>query len=368
MKHKNIYNKNDISYSAGVLFGPIGISNQYELIKTNNSIYCIRSVNDEPQELSYFEVDENKLYTDILKYGNELYQILKDELIPVDISKVSSRNKINIIYENSIDKYIDKIEPICFSFLNNYGFPVAVDELISTFDFYMYLNKNCYNIIPVIDVIRYILVIYMLHQSIIHLSDIKVKYPEIHNCFFKNIKDSNLDMLEALSKYANSRNLFMNNSSKYLVKVLTNDSDNLIPIRYTTNLFTFAFETFVNCMCTLSFKEWEANDTYSYISFRKCQKCLKNIYDEPNVSTTSNHIPLNKFYICDDCKRDAKIIASRKYEHSVRELYDKVKAYLLTGSNPELISEIKSMPPKDKITKAYLKELEAKIAKENGRA
>lgn len=367
LKYKNIYNKDDISQSAGVLFGPCGISTQYELIKTNNLIYCIRSVNDHSQELSYFDVDENQLYADILEYGKKLYEILKEELIQIDILKLNSKKPLEIIYSNSIDNHITEIEPICINFIKDYGFPISTDELIYNFDFYMYLNNNCYNIVPIIEIVRYILVIFMLHQSLIYLSDIKDKYPQIYNCLFIKVEATNIEILNVLANYVNSSNNFLNVISKYKTKILISNNNNLIPIRHTTNLFTFAFETFANCLCALSFKEWETNDTYSYITFRKCQKCLKNIFDEPNVSTTDNNIPFNRFYICEDCKKHAKKIASRKYEHSLRETYDRIKAMLPSIENPELISAIKSMKPKDEISKKELKELETKITKENGR-
>ena len=368
MKYRNIYNRCDFSPSAGLLFGPVGISKQYELIKTKKSVYCIRSINDDNQELSYFDVDENQLYTDIIYYGSKLYDILKDDLLSVDISKLSSRKPSDIIYDNGIAKHIDLIEPICIDFIDNYGFPLSTDdEQVIQHGLFYYLNKNCYNIVSVVSIVRYILIIFMLHQSLIHLNNIKNVYPQIYSCLFNNPEITNSNMLNSLSIYANSYNNFLNQTSKYVIRIITRDDNTLVPIRYTTNLFTFAFEVFINCLCTLSYKAWENDDTYSYISFRKCQKCLKNIFDEPNVSTTNNKIPLNRFYICDDCKKDAKRIASRKYEHSLREMYDDIKSMLPSITNPELIATINSMKPKDIITKKELKELKDKILKENGR-
>ncbi len=357
MKCRNIYTGNNIPLSSGVLFGPIALSNQYETIKINNYLDCIRSLNDEQQELSYLDINENKLYSDVLRYGNDLYEILKDNLLPINIQKLSSREYNGIISSNDINEHLNTIYPICLKFIENYGFPFSIDDTeILNNDIFYHLNKMCYNIVPIISIVRYILVIYMLHQVLYSLDDIKETHPQIYNCLFEDYENTNLDMLETLVKYISSYNNFLNNGSTYKIKIIENDSGNLTPIRYTTNLFTFAFEAFTNCLCTLSFKECEADNTYSYTSFRKCQKCFKNIIDEPNVDTIDERIPLNKSYICDDCKKESKRESSRLYERTLRELYDKLKSNI-DNCSPKLANEIKHLKPKDKETKKHLKEL-----------
>lgn len=58
---------------------------------------------------------------------------------------------------------------------------------------------------------------------------------------------------------------------------------------------------------------------------------------------------------------------SNKYEKSIRDLYDKIKSERQSVTNLDIISEIDNMPPKDKVTKTYLKTLLSKIEIEKNR-
>ena len=61
---------------------------------------------------------------------------------------------------------------------------------------------------------------------------------------------------------------------------------------------------------------------------------------------------------CDECKQELKRIASNKYEHSIRTLYDELKNNV-DKCNPKLANEIRNLKPKDKETKANLQRLYA---------
>ena len=89
---------------------------------------------------------------------------------------------------------------------------------------------------------------------------------------------------------------------------------------------------------------------------------IKTYVDESN-----ERIPFNKSYICNDCKEklksELKRESSRKYERTLREIYDKLKS-VIDECSPKLANEIMHLDTKDKETKKHLNELYSKYLKE----
>ena len=360
MKYLNEYTENDIDYNCGVLYGIFHPLGKITLKKERNTYYIVNNTTD--NIFMYGEIDEYQLYKDVIEYGNKLYSIFCNE-IGYKIYDSTSLDPYARVWR-PITHFIsnDKVEAafnICKDFIRDYNLPFDTQ--------YYAISRKAIGFFQndLLQIVNYLLVTFMIHTIFVELSDGFDKYPAIYNALDISSKLTNSDILKIITKIHNSfRYLEHENIGTYKISLIEN-GDSLIPIRYANNLFTFVHEVITNNICTLSFHSLDSrNTTNNYVVFRKCSGCLKNLSDEADTQEEYKKIPIFKKKYCDECRLRAKKHSSTIYEHSIRELYDKVKAYLLTGSNPKLISEIKSMPPKDKITKAYLKELDTKIAKE----
>ena len=107
----------------------------------------------------------------------------------------------------------------------------------------------------------------------------------------------------------------------------------------------------------------ENSSLHTYVAFRKCSGCSKNIVDLDMDRQNFLAAPKPKTKYCDDCKRKRKREVSKDYEHSIRILYDELKNNV-NICNPKLANEIRNLKPKDKETKSNLQRLYDEYQKE----
>lgn len=363
MKYIEEYTEYDIDYNCGVLYGifhPLGDIT----IKRERGTYYIAN-NTKDNTFMFGEIDEYKLYKDVVGYGNKLYSIFSNE-IGVKLYDSTTRDpyesiSIPITYFSSDDK-LKAAFNICKDFVKDYNLPFDTQYYAFPRRAIGYFQNS------MLRIVNYLLISFMVHTVFVELSDGYEKYPNIYKALDISNNLNNNDVLKIITKIHNSfRYLERENIGAYKVTMIENGNI-IIPIRYANNLFTFVHEVITYNICTLSFHSLDtSNSINKYVVFRKCSVCLKNLSDDVDTQLEYKRIPIFKKKYCAECKIKAKRHSSTVYEHSIRRKYDEIKSNRSHISNVKLISKIDSMPPKDKITKAYLNELEAEIAKEKGR-
>lgn len=367
MKYKYIYDEDTIDFECGILYGPMLECANYEFELINNSYYCLFGKKIIRYPYTYAQVNENIIYKDIVQYGKRFYEILKNDLCPINHSWYGNREQDKLVNDEIINTNIEKIKPICLDFIKDYGIPIGHNEYDYPSEYYDLFKKSEYNFIPVAVMVRYSLLIFILHTIFSHLDKTIELYPELYRCFLGKQNYGNHNIMVRLFNYINSKNNLFYGYAEYHIKMIRIDDLTFMPIRHSTNLFIFAYETLINNICALSFKEIDEQEQVSeYLTFRKCQKCLKNIYDEPSVARESKRIPTQRFYLCEECRKKAKLLSKRNYEKNKRIKYNEIKAKLPQLKDEQLIYDIKHMKPKDMIRMYELNKLEDRIIKEKG--
>lgn len=368
-KFKNIYETNEIDFECDILYGPIIDYTTYEFKLIENNQYYIFGKDSNRTHFVYAEVNENTIYKDTVSYGKQFYKILKNELATINHSWIDEREQDKIVSNESINKHIEEIKPLCLKFVKEYGIPISLKEYDTSSIYYDLSIKSEYYFIPIILMVRYSLLIFMLHTILLYLEKTRELYPNLYQCFFGKNEYGPNGMISILQIYLNSKNNLFYGHNKYLISLVINENNNrreYLPIRHTTNLYNFAYETFINSFCALSYKIEDYNEEkISYLTFRKCRKCLKNIEVESNINIENKTIPLSKNNLCEECKHKARLESKRNYEKNKRKKYEMIKAQLPNIKDKQLIYDIKHMKAKDKIRMYHLNELEDRIAKES---
>lgn len=372
MKYKNIYKEENIDIATGTsIYGSFIIAENYSFDMLF-AIPCLVAnnvqIDNNLRPIKYYGlVNENDFCKDISKYGKMLYSIFKNNLNQL----YRYKSMLNIKHTTLLDRNIildniDNALPICLSFVNDYGFPINMYEMLDfTYykDYKLLARKYGPTCIPIELIINQILVYYILNLIFKNLASGYKNNIQAYNVLSidksitsLNIFEANLIILDILASFISSRFFPLNESRNYMLKLVRANDNTIIPIRYTFNIFTFALERFVNDLSTLSFKEYdEVFDETTYYIIRKCRKCLSNTVD---IKTIKNNIkvPTTKRIYCEDCEHKERIERNKRYEHSLRALYDELKANI-DKCNPKLANEIRNLKPKDKETKSHLIEL-----------
>lgn len=360
MKYKKIYSKNNINQNSGTLYGIFHSLGEITLIKEGNTYYIKNNTID--SDFMFGEVDEYKLYKDVVEYGKKLYLLFKKDIG----MKIYNSNDFDpytrlwrpITIINSKHK-IESSFNICKDFVEEYNLP------LDTGFFAISRKAPCTYKNDFLKIINYLLITFMIHTIFIELSAGYNKYPEIYQALDIAPGLTNKEILNIIVKCHNSFRYIENENIGTYKLYIFEKRKNLIPIRYTNNLFTYVYEAITNNLCTLTFHHFDSYELENqYIVYRKCSGCLNNLSGKVTTQEQYKHIPIYKEIYCEECKLKSKRNSSTTYEQTLREKYNEIKNKRNDISSPELILEIDSMPPKDKITKRYLKELEEKIEKE----
>lgn len=372
MKYKNIYKEENVDIATGTsIYGSFIIAENYSFDMLFD-IPCLVANNvqldNNHRPIKYYGlVNENDFCKDINRYGKKLYSIFKNDFNQL----YKYKSMLNIKHKSLLNRdvimnNVDAVLPICLSFVNDYGLPINMREMLDFTDckeYELLARKYASTCIPIELIINQILIYYILNLIFKNLVSGYKNNIEAYNILSidksitsLNIFEANLTILDILASFISSRFFPLNESRNYMLKLVKANDNTIIPIRYTFNIFTFALERFVNDLSTLSFKEDnEVFDETTYYIIRKCRKCLSNTVD---IKTIKNNIkvPTTKRMYCEDCEHKERIERNRRYEHSLRALYDELKANI-DKCNPKLANEIKNLKTKDKETKSHLIEL-----------
>lgn len=355
MEFKELYTKNNIEYGCGRLYGPFRFSKDYLFSSNKKGIKVIIPIMNEDysHEMFYAEVDEYTFFYDVIYYGKLLYDELKVYITPLKKSYIRPAtfedSVINVVSVDTINNCFDKIEKICREFIDKYTLGFCPERY---FPVSYHLNQGY----PIFPLVNHILFIFMIHKVFEKLSDGYDSYHEIYNALNINPTASDTEILDTLIDYINIYSMPFYNIASFHSEIIIVDN-NIIPITKTDNLFAFAFEVLQNNISTRSFYSFDENSSlHTYIAFRKCSGCSKNIVDLDMDRQNFFAAPKPKTKYCDNCKRKHKIKSSKEYERSIRELYDELKNNV-NICNPKLANEIRNLKPKDKETKANLQRL-----------
>ena len=372
MKYKNIYKEENIDIATGTsIYGSFIIAENYSFDMLFD-IPCLVASNvqldNNHRPIKYYGlVNENDFCKDINRYGKKLYSIFKNDFNQL----YKYKSMLNIKHKSLLNRdvimnNVDAVLPICLSFVNDYGLPINMREMLdftNCKEYKLLARKYALTCIPIELIINQILVYYILNLVFKNLASGYKNNIQAYNVLSidksitsLNIFEANLMILDILASFISSRFFPLNESRNYMLKLVRANDNTIIPIRYTFNIFTFALERFVNDLSTLSFKEDdEVFDETTYYIIRKCRKCLSNTVD---IKTIKNNIkvPTTKRIYCEDCEHKERIERNKRYEHSLRALYDELKANI-DKCNPKLANEIRNLKPKDKETKSHLIEL-----------
>ena len=357
MKYIDIYNDEYVPNDVKTLFGTFNEFGNFKIEYDNAGYYKI--VNKTSDSKKYYgEVDEFKLYNDIIKYGGKIYKIVKNNLLTLKL-KIDRINPpligIHMISSNLPDDVYNKLNVICLNFVNDYNIPInnfhPILEAVSKFNLQ----------ISTLDIANEILFIYMIHVLNINKSLGFNKFHNLYTSINLSKECTDQDVSELIMNFIDNAYRLLNELGKYNLKLLYVDGK-YIPIRYVTNLFTLAHEVLIANIASNSFYEYN-DETHTYTLFSRCTRCLKNIYYEVEKPILDlNRAKTRKRY-CNDCKMEIKRMNDRKYEHSIRVIYDYLKSNISNISDSMLKKEIENLEPKDKVKKSYLKELELKLNK-----
>ena len=356
MEFKELYTKNNIEYGCGKLYGPFPLINDYKFSTNKKGMMVIIPIRDHNYTDNFYaEIDEHNFFYDVIHYGNLLYNILKAHINPLKKSWVIPNDfessTIQIISEETIYNHFNELKDIVTDFTSKYTYCFIPQR-------YFPINYKITQGIPLSPIINHILLIFMIHTVFEKLSTGFDSYKEIYNSLSIKPTSSDSEVIDILIDYLNIYSLPHYHIASFHLEVLRIDN-NVIPITVTSNLFAFAFEVLQSNITTRSFYSFdEYNDLHTYVGFRKCARCLKNLVDLDMDRQSFLSSPKYKKEYCDECKQELKRIASNKYEHSIRTLYDELKNNV-DKCNPKLANEIRNLKPKDKETKANLQRLYA---------
>lgn len=354
MEFKELYTRNNIEYGCQKLYGPFPLIKEYKFSTNKKGMKVIIPIKyNNYTDAFYAEVDGYAFFYDVLHYGELLYNILKLYINPLrkswSIPNTFEDSTIQVVSEQTINKCFDKIENICIEFLHKYTFGFIPQKY---FPVSYKLNQG----IPLFPLINHILIIFIFYTAFENLSSGYESFRELYESLSIKQDTSDSDILNIIIDYINIYSQPYYNITSFHLSFLRIDN-NIIPITITYNLFAFAFEVLQNIVSTRSFYSFDKyNDLHTYIGFRKCARCLKNIVDLDMDRQNFLSAPKYRKVYCDDCKKELKRIASNKYEHSIRELYDKLKNNV-DNCNSKLANEIRNLKPKDKETKSHLQRL-----------
>lgn len=353
MKYKNIYTSKSIDYNCGKLFGPIGFAKDYVFTENKKGMQCILPIKDDSIEEHYYlaEINSFDFFNDVIKYGKQFYKVLNDCITPIKMSyrppQTFEESCINIVSEENIKLHLEELKPICYGFVKEYGTPVVFQR------FYPVSYKMHYGF-PISFIINQTLFIYIIFTVFSKLSSGYNNYLKIYNSLLINKKLEDEEILNKITEYINIYSMPTYHFSSFNMEILKQGSY-ILPITITPNLFTFAFEALQYNIATMSFFEALDDGNSEFMMFRKCSRCFKNITDTIEVEDFIK-MPKMKHVHCDECKKEIRRITNNKYEHSIREIYDILKANI-NECPMKLAAQIKTLPPKDKVRKKDLVKL-----------
>ncbi len=309
MKYINIYDDLNIDYECNVLFGKFHNSGKYVINSYKDMIYIKNEVSSNNKKKFYGEVDEALLYKDILRYGKQFYKILYQNLdIIFDCDHFVSITAFNCVSNKIINLERIKLIPICLEFLESYNIPVDMEELNNSFH-----DSNSISIYYLVNIILLIYIINLIYSNLEKDYD---KYKEAYHIFNIDSDFSSVEILETLADFFNLSAGFGFKLGIYKISILKTKGNQYVPLRYTTNLFTFAWEMLQNNFATLSFCEIsDTDDEKEFLMFRKCSICLKNLTETVLLSAFSDKIPTMKMQYCEECNNKRKRLRNNKYEN-----------------------------------------------------
>lgn len=357
MKYKVIHNANHVDESCNVCFGMFYNSSDFTIYSDENGSYWICNNKFDPATLSYGEVDDYIFFEDTLAFGEKLYLLLKDS-----INKVFADGRylsfVPLFVDNcAINDKIDDIKPLCKEFVSNYNIPIYpiescdYDFLLGRIPFYFLVN----------DALRFYILNFMC-------DDLLESYEE-HEKLYQSIgierDDLPIDVYTKVFSYLDHIQGY-HDIGRYRTNVIEDMyGDGFMPIKYVTNLFTFAYEVLINNIATFaSYSKSDSNEQHEWEAYAKCYKCLATIRKKIVVSCDSTFKPQRKKILCDKCKSENRRESVKKYEKSKREVYDFLKINCYKSKNEELINAIENLGPKDKSTKKNLERLKRQLDSE----
>lgn len=318
MKYKIIINNNnydlDLNNEIRILYGNFYLSKGFETYFTENQWYIKNNYKDKVEQ--YAEVDEEELFNDILKAGKKIYSIVKEDLKPVYDNDVWLYFPSHLIINIDIcNKYHKELEPILLEFVQMYNIPISMENFNNTF------IDLCS--ISFLELTNNILLIYVINTIYAKLNTGVENYYKIYNIFSINREDTNEKILTKLADIFNNDyilNFGLNNYKTRLMKI-----DNLyVNFKYTSNLFTIAWDFLRSMFSTLSFKVEDENGT-EYLVFTRCCSCLSTLSEIKEYKITPNKLP-NYFNVrCDNCKSIRIANQKKQYEKNLRNTYDYIK-------------------------------------------
>lgn len=302
MKYLELYNEKDFPDDVSLLYGYFYKSKNFEIYNYKNQWYIKNNVLNYTKH--YARVDEEELFVDILKTGRKLYNILKNSLDPIYNNGVWLKIPFNSLVNLHVcNYYFKELSPIILEFVNNYNIPICMENVN---------NANVSNnSISFNEIINTILFIYILNYIYVKLSSGVEKHYSIYNLFSIKKESSNEDILRELSNIFNYSNGMLFGLGTYKTNIIRLDNS-YTPFRYTTNLFTFAWEFLQSSFCTLTYKE-NTDDGVEYLTFSRCANCLSTISEVKEYELSHNSLPQYFKFLCDNCKK--KKIANQKLAH-----------------------------------------------------
>lgn len=355
---ENVFLVNQLNDAEGKLYGPFLCCEKYKYFNKNGKIMYIPDCKDKSEKV-YATVDDFEILVDIIYFGEQLYHILKNYIMHIDLThkrpNLIDDNYFRLVSEKGIIDNFEQIKPICDNFFKKYGNPIITDSFYPQ-------DYNFHIGFPISVVINHILLIYSLHVIFDKESSGYEEYKEIYHAFGINQKHDNNNIFNRVINYINMFSLPSYNLSSFYVELIKTDFDKVVPISTTYNMFAFAFSSLQNNIATCTFYQYDdiLEEQY-FCCYKKCKNCLNTFYiekftDSKQFKNNITKTPKIRQIYCEDCQKKLKHKASVKYEKSIRKIYDELKSNI-DKCNPKLANEIRNLLPKDKETKSHLMEL-----------
>lgn len=351
MKYKIIYNENHVDKSCKVCFGKF--YDNWDFTTYYNGDYCyIKNTKYDPSKLSYGELDEYKLFEDILTLGEKFYLLFKDSLKPIFNNGAYKELTQDFVSNETINKKIKAVLPLCIEFISNYNIPICSIERNNS----EYLEDN----ISVHELVNNIIMIYIINFAYTDLASNYEDYKTLYQAIEIEDDDLTYDVLTKIVDFLDNIN-GRANLGRYKTVITKNlDDENLIPIRYVTNLFTFPYETLLNNIASsITYVKIEEELQHKWVIFAKCHKCLSTLSKEVIVS--SNYISKYKKLLCDKCKKINRDESVKNYENTKRKTYDYLVNNIYKSKNKTLIYNVEHLGPKDKSRKRDLEKYKRQL-------
>lgn len=351
MKYKIIYNENHVSENCKVCFGKF--YDNWTFTTYYDGEFCyIKNEKYDTKNLSYGEVEQYDFFKDVLMLGKELYKLFKDNLKPVFKNGGYVELTCDFVSNKDINKNIEKVIPLCLDFVSQYNIPIYSLERNN--------SENLENSISVHELVNNAIMIYIINFA---YSDICEHYEE-NETLYKSLEIDSDDVKEdILIKIVSFLDNIIGRASlgRYKTDVTRNwDDENIIPIRYVTNLFTFAYETLINNIASsITYYEYDNGEVHTWIAYTKCHRCLATLSKEVKVSI--DYKPTFNKLLCDECQKVNRHKSVMNYERTKREIYDYLKKNIHRSKNNDLINEVNNLKPKDKESKTHLKILKQSL-------